>query len=121
MRRALLSTLAAASFALAAPVYAHHGVDYDCMHFQFQEDAQAHMRAHPGDPDGLDGEGDGLACERLPRRGVAEVVVPLAAPGARVETRDDDGPSDWSSAGWVVAFVVTAVASADRYLRRRTP
>jgi endonuclease YncB( thermonuclease family) len=49
---------------LATPAAAHHSYDMDCSSFSSQAAAQYHMNAHPGDPDGLDGnDDDGLACE----------------------------------------------------------
>lgn len=38
--------------------------DRNCSDFSCREDAQAWHRNHPGD--GLDGDGDGIACEHLP-------------------------------------------------------
>ena len=43
------------------------GQGANCSDFQYQEDAQAALPQYPG----LDGEGDGVACETLPRRGSA--------------------------------------------------
>ncbi len=46
--------------------------DLDCSDFRFQEDAQAELDKDRSDPNRLDslrGEGDGRACESLPRRG----------------------------------------------------
>ncbi|PSQ88830.1 MAG: nuclease [Bacteroidetes bacterium QS_4_64_154] len=41
--------------------------DRDCSDFNTQPEAQAFFERHrPGDPHGLDGEGDGVACESLP-------------------------------------------------------
>jgi hypothetical protein len=40
--------------------------DLNCSDFATQAEAQAHLDASPGDPDGLDGNGDGVACESLP-------------------------------------------------------
>ncbi len=40
--------------------------DLDCADFATQEEAQAVLDANPGDPNYLDGEGDGIACESLP-------------------------------------------------------
>ena len=56
------------AFALwAAPASGHHSYDMDCPGFASQAAAQYHMNAHPGDPDGLDGnDDDGLACESNP-------------------------------------------------------
>lgn len=39
--------------------------DYDCSHFDSQEQAQAVLEAEPGDPHRLDGDDDGIACESL--------------------------------------------------------
>ncbi|WP_369053881.1 LGFP repeat-containing protein [Kineococcus terrestris] len=55
--------------ALPAPAAADHSDDRNCSDFAWQEDAQAWLEAHPGDPDDLDGDDDGVACESLPRRG----------------------------------------------------
>ena len=50
--------------------------DLDCADFAFQEDAQAVLDADPSDPNGLDGDNDGIACEDLPHRVVeAEETV----------------------------------------------
>jgi hypothetical protein len=40
--------------------------DLDCADFDTREQAQAALDAGPGDPNGLDADGDGLACESLP-------------------------------------------------------
>ena len=39
-----------------------------CSAFTFQEDAQAALDSDPTDPAGLDEDGDGFACENLPKR-----------------------------------------------------
>lgn len=41
--------------------------DLDCADFATQEEAQENLL--PGDPHGLDGDGDGVACEELPSGG----------------------------------------------------
>lgn len=40
--------------------------DLDCKDFATQEEAQAVLDADSSDPNGLDGDGDGVACESLP-------------------------------------------------------
>ena len=40
--------------------------DYDCSHFETQDQAQYVLENTPGDPHRLDGDGDGIACESLP-------------------------------------------------------
>ncbi len=42
--------------------------DDPCSAFTFQEDAQAAFDSDPSDPAGLDEDGDGFACENLPKR-----------------------------------------------------
>jgi len=68
-----------ALIALPSSAAATHGVDVDCSNFSNQGAAQSHLNAHPGDPDGLDGNNDGVACESLPCP-CANTVVPPPAP-----------------------------------------
>ncbi len=66
MRFALLASFVVA-LVLPGTASASHGYDMNCTDFRTQEAAQAHMDAHPGDPDRLDGnDQDGRACESLP-------------------------------------------------------
>ncbi len=44
----------------------------NCDDFAFQEDAQAELQRDPSDPNRLDNDNDGIACEELPTRGTAE-------------------------------------------------
>jgi hypothetical protein len=53
------------SLVLAAPAALAQAGDQDCSDFTFP-DAQAHLRANPNDPDGLDSDSGGIACESLP-------------------------------------------------------
>jgi uncharacterized protein with LGFP repeats len=89
-RRGAAAFVAAVSIGLltGGPSWAA-GADQDCEDFRYQEDAQAWMDAHPGDPDRLDGDRrNGVACESLPHRpgapvpAPAPVLVPAPAPGA---------------------------------------
>ena len=41
--------------------------DLNCSDFDTQPEAQAHLDADPSDPDGLDRDKDGIACENLPQ------------------------------------------------------
>jgi hypothetical protein len=55
--------------------------DVDCGQFQWWEDAQPYLL--PGDPHDLDRDGDGSACDTLPRRGSATPApTPTAPPAA---------------------------------------
>jgi hypothetical protein len=49
----------------AAPAALAQAGDQDCSDFPSQAAAQAHLRADPTDPDGLDSDSDGIACESL--------------------------------------------------------
>lgn len=51
------------------------GADLNCIDFTYQEDAQAHLAANPADPDNLDGDNDGIACEERPHRPAGVVVT----------------------------------------------
>ncbi len=71
IRSVLVTGAAALSTVLSAagPAAASHPADVDCSDFAYQQDAQAHLNAHPGDLDRLDGsDNDGRACESLPSR-----------------------------------------------------
>ncbi|MFF3018516.1 excalibur calcium-binding domain-containing protein [Streptomyces sp. NPDC057939] len=46
--------------------YVNKGHVADCEAFKAQADAQAVLRAAPLDPNGLDRDGDGIACPNLP-------------------------------------------------------
>ena len=54
--------------------------DLDCNNFQFQEDAQDVLNGDPSDPNRLDADHDGVACETLPHRPASTVAAPPAAP-----------------------------------------
>jgi hypothetical protein len=58
--------------------------DQNCADFPSQAAAQAHLRQDPSDPDGLDADNDGVACENYPDypQGSARDETPVgAAPG----------------------------------------
>ncbi len=55
--------------------------DRDCGDFDDQAAAQEWLDAHPGDPDGLDSDGNGQACESL---GAAVAAAPSGPRRARV-------------------------------------
>ena len=62
----LLISLSGLSASVLLPPAAS-AVDYDCADFATQEEAQEYLL--PGDPYGLDGDNDGIACEDLPSGG----------------------------------------------------
>lgn len=59
-----LSALAGALLVLSALPATAAAEDYDCSDFATQAEAEEHLL--PGDPYGLDGDNDGIACEDLP-------------------------------------------------------
>jgi endonuclease YncB( thermonuclease family) len=67
MRRLLLAlAVVGALAAVPSGASAMPSGEVDCPDFANQAAAQSHLLAHPGDPDGLDGDHDGVACETLP-------------------------------------------------------
>ncbi|WP_337059523.1 excalibur calcium-binding domain-containing protein [Kineococcus sp. G2] len=81
-RRGAAAALVVAGTGLlgAGPASAGLVGDRNCSDFPYQEDAQAWMDTRPGDPDGLDADGDGLACESLPHRPGTPVPAPAPTP-----------------------------------------
>jgi hypothetical protein len=74
--------LAFSALVLAAPAALAQAGDQDCSDFDSQAAAQAHLRADPSDPDGLDGsDNDGIACESLPAPFDRTPVVAASAAG----------------------------------------
>ncbi|WP_284749974.1 calcium-binding protein [Amycolatopsis sp. RTGN1] len=71
---ALLGPVSLASAQLATPLAA----DVDCPGFKYQEDAQEVLDATPGDPNNLDSDHDGIACESLPHRPQQNTSTPTA-------------------------------------------
>jgi hypothetical protein len=67
--------------------------DFDCVDFEFQEDAQEVYDEDPSDPYNLDPSGDGLACSSLPSSNPRVLQMP----------RTGIGPSGGPDAGWLVA------------------
>ena len=73
-RRVLTTATAVAGLALLGPVpfasAAPLAGDLNCKRdFKYQEDAQAVLDQDPSDPNNLDDDNDGIACESLPKRG----------------------------------------------------
>jgi LPXTG-motif cell wall-anchored protein len=69
MKRSLktvLAILVGASALLAFAPSAYAQDEKNCDDFRFQAEAQAVLDADPRDPNNLDGDNDGLACENLP-------------------------------------------------------
>ncbi len=87
MKRLLLLTAALGMLMLAAsPAMAQD--DLDCGDFNSQAEAQAELRSDPSDPNGLDAESDGVACETTAYDDPARDEVPVTA--AQSPTGDAD-------------------------------
>ncbi len=80
MRRLLLlSATIGMVLLVASPAFAQPGADvYNCEDFGSQEEAQLVYNFDFSDPNGLDADGDGVACEEL--EGGAETVEESEAP-----------------------------------------
>jgi hypothetical protein len=94
VRPALTLPAVALAAALAFPGVAFAQDRYNCDDFTYQEDAQAEFEKDRSDPHRLDAlaadEGDGVACESLPRRGSAS----SEADDRRTSQEDDDSDRD---------------------------
>jgi hypothetical protein len=69
---------------------------YNCGDFATQGEAQAVLDADPSDPNGLDGDSNGIACESLPGGGAPEPVAPAPVepePAAPAEPAAPEVPS----------------------------
>ena len=63
---ALVSAGEASAQTFDPSAYLGQGDAYNCADFASQADAQAVLRADPSDPNRLDADKDGIACERSP-------------------------------------------------------
>jgi hypothetical protein len=84
--------------------------DFDCVDFEFQEEAQEVYDEDPSDPYNLDPSGDGIACSSLPSSDPRVVQVPRTGIGIS---------TDFPSGLLVAASLLTALAGAGASWRRR--
>jgi hypothetical protein len=95
-----LGTTAAAAVLATAMSFPLAGVaaaqDKDCANFQTQAEAQAEYNKDPRDPNNLDGDGDGIACEALPGQPLGSAEHPAGGmetgAGGTAEGGPDDSP-----------------------------
>jgi hypothetical protein len=142
MRRIAILLAVATALALATVPAAFAQDDQNCSDFDSQAAAQAHLRADPSDPDGLDAKpgpadgndqagGDGIACENNPAPYDRQPVflpslAPAPADAASQQTGGalaDTGPRDLQlplGAGLVTigAALVVLVRYRPRHARR---
>ena len=97
MRRIMLLAALCAALVLAmAPAVMAQTADTDCLtDYATQEEAQAVYNQDPSDPNGLDDDDDGIACETLPSGGTSAVAQPQYqyAPTTTTEAVDEVTPS----------------------------
>jgi LPXTG-motif cell wall-anchored protein len=92
---------------VAAPAALAQADDQNCSDFDSQAAAQAHLRADPSDPDGLDGnDNDGIACESLPAPFDRTPVVAAVAADADADTLARTGPQSTPTLGIGGALLV---------------
>ena len=78
-----------------APSYAYPSTagDLDCSDFDTREEAQRVLGQDPSDPNGLDGDRDGEACETLPRAPGSGLEPRPGTPVPQPERTTDTAPS----------------------------
>lgn len=86
---ALATTLA---LGMAGTAFAQN--ERNCSDFDYQEDAQAVFDEDPSDPNRLDDNDDGEACESLPRRSEAEETTAAEDEEAPATTPPPDSADD---------------------------
>lgn len=82
-RRLLLVCVVGALMSLPVSDAPAHSIDLDCSDFGSQAAAQEHRDHHAGDPDRLDDDEDGTACEELPCPCGVTVLPPATAIATR--------------------------------------
>jgi len=117
LRAVLLAVLACLlMIVLPSPAAA---ADRDCSGFPSQAAAQAWLHAYPGDPDRLDGDADGVACESLPcpcagsGAGAAPVAPAPAPPPAPVTSPAGPPPAAAAAKVLKAQARVTSVVDGD--------
>ena len=123
--RTTAATAAALAAAMSFPMAgAAAAADLDCANFTTQAEAQAVYNQNPSDPNGLDRDKDGKACEALPGGSPGSAEGPSPAPSGGVETgaggTAEDGPAllVLGVAGSAVLVAGGAVLARRRSVRR---
>ena len=107
-----------------------HAADLNCSDFATQQQAQAEYDRDPSDPNGLDRDDDGIACETRPSGGsvVAEDDTTMGGgaqvpnqPSGAVAAGDGSSATDGSSAmPYVLGGVALTAAGGAAFAARRT-
>ncbi len=98
-RAAFCAILAVIALLLVAVSAAGAQGNLDCNDFNSRADAQANLDANPSDPNGLDRNDDGQACENFVYSGGSS-AVPAPVAGASVEAVATTGESDPDADGF---------------------
>jgi Excalibur calcium-binding domain len=86
--------------------------ELDCTDFQFQEEAQEVYDADPSDPNQLDVDLDGIACEELPSSGAAAATATPLSPAATVAAPGTGaGPGDTSETASTLLLVLAGLGA----------
>src|SRR5690349_6757946 len=96
-RHALIVAVLAVAGALPLAGAAHAQPDRDCPDFASQAEAQEALDGAPGDPERLDANGDGVACESYFREAAAtstQSAEPSPTPAPKDEQDEQDEPDD---------------------------
>lgn len=115
VRRALLTSAIVCGALFAASPMAIAQNTKNCSDFTYQEEAQEVFDAVPGDPHRLDENNDGVACENLPHRPVAQPSpTPTATPADPAPSTTKPKPSTKKPSGSQVKVKpVGGVATGD--------
>lgn len=105
-------TLLAATVALLALSGTAHAQDLNCREdFEYQEDAQAVLDRDRSDPNNLDSNGDGVACETLPRRGSSGTTTTTTTEAAAWAISDPTTTAATSSSTSTTASTTSTVSA----------
>jgi Excalibur calcium-binding domain len=102
LRNIAVATVLAAGATLPLAGIANAQPDRDCPDFSSQAEAQEALDSVPGDPERLDSDGDGIACESQfgePTTTAAPTTTPASAPSA--STTPAPAPSASTTGGQV--------------------
>lgn len=107
-----------------------NAADLNCSDFATQAEAQASLNSTPGDPNGLDRDKDGIACETLPGSGGTQAASEdgTLTGAAQVSTRpagavaagDGSSSDDGSALPYVLGGVAFAAAGGAAVAARRS-
>jgi hypothetical protein len=79
--------------AASSPAMSPLSDDLDCSNFGTREQAQQVLNADPSDPNDLDGNSDGEACETLPQEAAQPNAVPRPTPQAAPQPQPAPQPA----------------------------